>query len=288
MVTQLPSSSDLPQVFQLAGYHSYMGHQLRVRGRTIGLLSAYRKSENDFSVNAVSLMTALEQLGIVIENHRLQVQIRDAAVESERQRLRYELHDSITQSLYALTLFARVGRYALEDGDIPRLSESLLRLETGANAIHKELRLLLFQLQPFTLADLSLREAIESRFESLERKLGIKTVVDVTGEADLSEEIKFELYRISMEALNNSLKHANATSVSVVLNQSKTDHFLIISDDGVGFDLGNARAGMGLRHIAERAKSFDGLLSIDSRPEAGTMITVRVPKTTGQREFPER
>ncbi|MEZ4834611.1 MAG: histidine kinase [Caldilineaceae bacterium] len=280
-LSALPSPTDLPSVLQLPGYRHYLGCELHLHGQFVGLLSVYRASADEFSVNAVSLITVLaEQLGLVIENHRMRIQIRDAAIEKERQRLRQELHDSITQSLYGLTLFARVGRYALEDEDESQLRDSLIRVENGANAIHKEMRLLLFQLQPFTLDNLSLAQAVENRFDALERKLGIKALVDMTDDADLPDDLKFELYRITMEALNNSLKHADASKVSAVFSESNTEYILTITDNGVSFDPNNAKAGMGLRHMRERALSIDAALSINATSGNGTTVRLQIPKGT--------
>lgn len=272
--------SILPDAFNLSRFHTYLGSQLRVRGRPIGFLSAYRVEKRPFTMNEISLLVVLaEQLGVLVENHHLQQQAEQMAVVGERQRLARELHDSITQSLYSQTLFARAARYALEDDDDAKVQDSLQQLELGAMSTLKEMRLLLFQMKPLALADLSLQAAIEQRFDDVERRLNIQAVCHIPAQPEFSDEVISELYRVIMEALNNSLKHAAANEVQVALQIETDTAVLTITDDGLGFDVNQIKSGMGLKYMSERVSKIQGQINIASSPEDGTKVIIEVPVT---------
>lgn len=277
--TDLPDF--VPDALKLPAYQAYFGAQLRFRSKTVGLLSGYRSGEDSFSLSQLSLLAALaDQLGIAVENHHLQRKAREMAILGERQRLARELHDSITQLLYSQTLFARAGRYALEDGDEATARDSLMQLETDTQAALKEMRLLLFQLRPFTLEGVSLREAIEQRFDDVERRLGIKAVCQFDADYAFEDDVLAELYRAVMEALNNALKHAAAAQVTATLETTAVAIVLTIADDGAGFDTQRVRSGMGLKSMQERVAHINGRLAIDSAPGAGTRVIITLPVGT--------
>lgn len=269
----------VPDAFRLAGYQAFYASQLRARGKTVGFLSAYRSGDTAFSLSQIALLVALaDQLGIAVENHNLQRQTKEMAILGERQRLARELHDSITQSLYSQTLFARAGRYALEDGETDKVDEGLRQLESYSLATLKEMRLLLFQLRPFTLKDMSLQEAIEQRFEDVERRLGIRATCNLDSDCEFEEDTLTELYRVVMEALNNALKHANASRVTVELHGTLPDAVqLIVTDDGAGFEVEQVRAGMGLRTMRQRVEQIRGRLTINAAPGEGTQVIIDLP-----------
>jgi len=122
--------SNLPDAFQIPGDWAYAGCPLAVAGQAHGWLSCYREGSAPFNVSETTfLMAVARQLGVMVENHRLRQRIGQAAVVEERQRLARDLHDSVTQLIYSLTLFARAGMEAAADGDDPRLRHSLNRMQ---------------------------------------------------------------------------------------------------------------------------------------------------------------
>lgn len=273
----IPATTPLSAVLHLDGFHSYLGAQLRVKGQGRGLLSYYRQTGSNFSLDEISLLAALaEQLGIVIENHRLRGHIEDLAVVHERQRLARELHDSITQSLYSLNLFAHAGREAAEDGDTGRLDDSLARVENITLSALKEMRLLLYQLQPEILAEKGLAEALQIRFDSVERRLGIRVEYQMKGQMALPEQVAEALYRAALEALNNALKHAAANQMAVCLRLTPQTVRLEIADNGQGFDPAQVKGGMGLKNMRQRLEEIGGRLELSSEPEVGTRVILTI------------
>jgi signal transduction histidine kinase len=224
------------------------------------------------------LLEELRKAHETLQEHA--VQIEELAVLEERNRLARDLHDSVTQSLYSLTLFAQAARDRASAGELEQTERSLARVaDTAAQAL-KEMRLLVYELRPSSLEDVSLAEALERRLEVVEKRSGVKTglIVDAAGDLQLADNFEDELYHICQEALNNSLKHAQATSVTIRLSQSADgkDLRLEIIDNGSGFDLNAAKenGGLGLLSMAERVDNLGGTLALETSPGKGTHVTV--------------
>jgi signal transduction histidine kinase/ligand-binding sensor domain-containing protein len=212
-----------------------------------------------------------------------------AAVLAERNRLARGLHDSVTQSMYGMMLYAEAASQLLATGDshVDQATDLLRELRETANEGLAEMRLLIFELRPPILREEGLPSALQARLESVESRAGLATEFHLETEAEPADEIDLPsdmeegLYRIAWEALNNILRHARAHRVAVTLRHQRTENKLILQivDDGVGFSPAEARKGrgMGLAGMAERAAQLGALLEIESAPGAGT--TVRVTAT---------
>jgi signal transduction histidine kinase len=275
----LPDAALLPAAFEIPLFLSASHIALRARGKLQGLLSCYRLSDRPFShYQEVFLNAICEQLGMAVENHRLRLKAEEVATIQERQRLARELHDAVSQSIYSLTLFARSGRDALDAGDRAKLQDSLAQIETNSQIALKEMRLLLYQLRSLALTEGGLVQAIESRFGLVERRLGIQASIHIDESLEFDTEAEQELFRLLTEALNNVLKHAAASQVSVSM-LSENDHIaLVVSDNGSGFDPAGAFDGMGLQNIRDRVSALGGRMDISSQPELGTRLRVELPR----------
>jgi len=268
-----------PAAFEFPRFQSATHISLRARGKIQGLLSCYRLSDIPFNPYQVFFLNAIgEQLGMAVENYRLRLKAEEAATIQERQRLARELHDAVSQSLYSLTLFARSGRDAYEVGDQTKLLESLEQVETNSLAALREMRLLLYQLRSMTLEEGELVQAIEARFDLVEHRLGIQAEIHVAESLKLTGRAEQELFRLISEALNNTLKHAEASQVSVIIKSEDGRYWLVVEDNGSGFDPSLAYAGMGLQNMAQRASELGGRLEISSEPGSGTRIRVEIPQ----------
>lgn len=259
--------------------NAYIGTPIRAKGQPLGLLSVFGESILDYSLEDITLfMTIADQIGISVERARLIRQSELAAVVEERQRLARELHDSVTQLLYSQVLFAGAGLIALEQDKVDLLEQHLLRLDQGALQALKEMRLLVYELRPSDFLEVGLANALQSRLDAVEKRTGMNASLAIEGELNLDESSEMALYRIAQEALNNTLKHAGASSVSIRL-QSRPDWLCMeITDNGCGFDLdqGFQAGGLGLTSMLERAAEIGANLKVHSAPGRGTNITVTI------------
>ena len=211
----------LPSALRLPGFHTYLGAQIRIGQQIAGLLSYFRPGDEGFGVDEVALGTALaEQMGLVLETDRLRANAEAMAVMEERQRLARDLHDSVTQSLYSLSLFSRAAREAAEDDDADRLQRNLTEVERNTLHTLREMRLLLYELRPADLEQEGLVRAIELRLNAVERRANLQLDARLDELTGLSPSQEAELYHIVVEALNNVVKHAAATRVALHLTQA--------------------------------------------------------------------
>jgi signal transduction histidine kinase len=246
----------------------------------LGVLSLIGTPGSAYNEEAVSLLLSIsDQIGIAIENHRLHEQAQEAAVLSERQRLARDLHDSVTQSLYSLNLMAETGQKMLVAGSDPdKIARTLDRIGTTAHNALKEMRLLLYHLKPTALEKEGLVEALRQRLEAVEGRAAIKTTLNADHLPKLLPELEEGLYHIAQEALNNALKHACCTQTDVSIRCEEEWIDLEIHDNGKGLAVNGQEnnQGIGLASMSERARLLRGELTIDSKPDAGTRIRVRV------------
>lgn len=251
---------------------------LRSRGKKQGLMSCYRQENLPYDPYLTALLVAIgEQLGMAIENYRLRLKAREIATIEERNRLARELHDAVSQSLYSLTLFARSGRDAYDSGDRNKLLDSLEQLESNSLIALREMRLLLYQLRSLALEKGSLLEAVESRFNLVERRSGTQATIIIDRTIKFSDNVEQELFLIITEALNNALKHAGASQVSVSILPLDNHVVLTVWNNGKTFDPTSVQRGMGLQNMHERALSLGGNFSLTSQEESGTCIRIELP-----------
>ena len=282
LTTNLDEAMLLPPAFRLPGCRTYLGAQVKIGGRAEGLLSCYRLRDRGYGIDEIALVTALaEQIGLMLETQRLRRQAEEMAVLAERQRLARDLHDSVTQSLYSLTLFSRAGREAAADGDAQRLEESLASLEQNTLHALREMRLLLYELRPADLENEGLQRALELRLNTVERRAGLQIDVQMDPLGALPASCESDLYHIVVEALNNVVKHAAASRVLLLLKYvgEEPDRRLqlAIVDDGRGYDPAENTGGLGLNNMRERAARLHGEISFTSAPGAGTRVEAVLP-----------
>jgi len=205
---------------------------------------------------------------------------KELVVAEERLRLARELHDSITQSLYSLSLYAEAASEQINSGHSDIASEHLKDLRETAQAALREMRLFIYELRKPSLENEGLSSALEKRLQAVEVRSKMEVEFQVEGDEKLLSEVsQKELYSIAVEALNNILKHAQANKTKVHLVFSQEFTLLEIQDDGIGFDLEATRSrGFGITGMKERANKIDAQLQIVSSPGDGTLIRVKFPK----------
>lgn len=209
-----------------------------------------------------------------------QVEMQEAATRAaveERRRLARDLHDSVTQSLYSLSLMAEAARRHAGQGDRQATNDYVNRLGELAQHSLKEMRLLVHEMRPSLLEKEGLAEALQARLDAVERHSGIRAKLVVNIERNLPSQVQLQYYRVAEEALNNALKHAHASAVRVTIRAVADSVTMEIADNGRGFDLDTASAsgGLGLTSMRERMEHLGGSADIDTAPGQGTIIRVQ-------------
>ncbi len=255
---------------------------LRARDQVLGVLHAYLPPGHAWDEEQLRLAGGLAaQAAVAIENARLYERAREQAADEERQHLARELHDSVSQAIYAVVLTSHATKKRLRS-DPEQSAIALDSVIELAEAALAEMRALIFELRPEALAEVGLVGALNRQLDGLELRHALATERDLGDEPDLPFEAKQVLLRVAQEALHNVAKHAHAQLVNV---SSRTDggHLVIeVEDDGVGFDPSRSYPGhLGLTSMHERIGALGGKLRVRSEPGKGTAVRIELPLAGG-------
>ncbi len=211
-------------------------------------------------------------------NALLLEQERSAAAVEERSRLARDLHDSVTQTLYSVSLVAAALPRVLERSP-EEAKRSILHLRNMTLGALAEMRTLLFELRPDALKAAKLGTLLQHAADVFTGRTHVPVEMTIVGTPDLPHDTKLAFYRITQEAFNNIAKYAEATQVSVALQDASDVLTLRIADNGRGFEPQVEPAtGLGLKIMDERAEQIGARLDIDSAPGRGTMLAVQWPE----------
>lgn len=209
---------------------------------------------------------------------RLNGETKSDIVKQERQRIARELHDSVSQQLFAMTMLLSALNESSDE--LPAQTRIQLGQVTKmVNSAQAEMRALLLHLRPITLESNTLAQGIERLVVELDTKVQISFETRLE-EVYLSEDVENHLFRIVQELLSNALRHAKATLIECELIDQPQTAILRFIDDGIGFDVENASksSGYGLNNISERIGQMGGTLKIISLKDQGTSIEIAIPK----------
>jgi signal transduction histidine kinase len=208
-----------------------------------------------------------------------------SAQEAERQRIARELHDETGQALTATGLGLRgIATSVHQDPD--RAANNLNELEKMVSGALNELQRLIADLRPSHLDDLGLAATLRWWAEEVESRGSLKVNVEVIGEEkELTPPLRLALFRVTQEALTNTIKHGGATQAQVELDYQDDAVSVVIVDNGRGFDINKVMSdkvhrSWGLMGMQERASLLGGQVRVDSRPEAGTAVMITIPYQT--------
>jgi PAS domain S-box-containing protein len=225
------------------------------------------------------IQTEKERVGLLRQIVRAQ--------EDERRRIARDIHDHLGQQMTALRLNLEMLDRGCRENEETRLI--LAQTKVIAERLDADVDFLAWELRPIALDDIGLVEALNNYVREWSKHSGVKAEFHAAGveKERLSPETETNLYRITQEALNNTMKYARATQVAVMLERRGQQVSLIVEDNGIGFNLrkgvsGVRDKGMGLIGMRERTALVGGTLEIESKPKEGTTIFVRVPV-----EFPK-
>jgi two-component system, NarL family, sensor histidine kinase LiaS len=205
----------------------------------------------------------------------------EAAVVEERRRLARDLHDTVSQQLFAMHMSAAAMPKLLQREDQQAANTMLQQLIQLSQAAQKQMRGLIAQLRPLELEGRTLKEAIEKWFPDYCIQNGLQGSLDLRLEEKerLSEAIEHQFFLIIQEGMANVVKHASASRAALTLHDRGDLVTLTIADDGQGFSASNVGGGSyGLHTMRERAQKLGGELEIRSKTGEGTQVQVRIPK----------
>lgn len=237
-----------------------------------GILNVASKNTVSFSDEELDLLESVAfQLGSAIKRIHLTNEQQEIALVQERNRLARDLHDSVNQLLFSVTLTARAGVEMTADVEVKETFKEIQNLTQEALT---EMRTLIWQLRPKGLES-GLIEAIKVYAEML----GLKTSVQVTGVIQFPSRVEEALFRIVQEALNNVRKHAGVTTAELYLTVTATDILLVVKDAGDGFSVDAYRTipSIGLQSMKDRAQALGGTVDVVSKLGEGTELLIRVP-----------
>ncbi|XJS09777.1 sensor histidine kinase [Aerococcaceae bacterium WGS1372] len=202
---------------------------------------------------------------------------KEEIIENERNRIARELHDSVSQQLFAATMMISAIREVSERESLS-ISSQIVRVEEIIGNAQTEMRALLLHLRPVDLIDQSLDEGIKHLLIELDSKIPLEIHWKLSP-IRIESGIEDHLFRIVQEAISNTMRHSKAHRLEVYLTQNINSVQLKIIDDGQGFDIKTAKqkGNYGLRNMEERVKSLGGSLNIISSKDKGTSINIQIP-----------
>ncbi len=256
-------------------FHTLLAIPLITNHDVYGGIVLYYNFPCKFTENTHRLaQTFGDQAAFLIENARIFNEAKNQVAQKERLRMARDLHDSVIQALYGITLYTEASLRLLSVGDREITSSYLYEIQETARETLQEMRLLVFELRPPILEQEGIVSALQARLDAVENRSQTVTSLQIEGDINLPHQAEEAFYRIALEALNNILKHARAHTIAIKLSQKGHNVQLEITDDGVGFNLHEVRkkGGAGLLGIEERIAHIGGIVTISSVPENGTSI----------------
>ena len=254
---------------------------LIVRDQIMGVLNGFYLAGDEPDAADLPFLSAIaDQAAVAVENARLVNSAEAKAALEERHRLARELHDSVSQSLFSLTLQTRATQLLATAGKYERVGDALNDIHELANGTLAEMRALIFQLRPGALHEEGLVVALCKHAAAISARQEIAVSVIAPAERlPLAEVAESALFRFVQEALHNVVKHAAAEQATLEITADETtgDLSITITDDGSGFDPELDRPGhLGLTTMGERIRGLGGTLTITSTPH-GTTVHAHLP-----------
>ena len=235
-------------------------------------------ADPDLDASFKSLSGKLNLLTEAVQKAENQGLVREEAIiEKERKRIARDLHDTVSQELFAAhMILSGVSQQALKldrEKMQPQLQSVAAILETA----QKDLRVLLLHLRPVELEEKSLVEGIQILLKELEDKSDLKVSLK-QNVSKLPKKIEEHIFRILQELISNTLRHAQASCLDVYLYQTDVEVQLKVVDNGIGFQLGSLDdLSYGLRNIKERVEDMAGTVQLLTAPKQGLAVDIRIP-----------
>ncbi|WP_243291929.1 GAF domain-containing sensor histidine kinase [Bacillus sp. FJAT-47783] len=245
---------------------------LRAGDEKFGLLNVASPNKTHFSNEELALLESVAfQIGTAIKRIKLTENEQKLALIAERNRLAQDLHDSVNQLLFSLTLTARAAQEMTKEENV---SQMLSYVEDLSREALAEMRALIWQLRPKGLED-----GIAVALDQYGKMLDLELHMEISGVKRLPNHIEEALWRIAQEALNNCKRHSGSKEVSISIQRCVSRVEMIVSDNGHGFtyDGLSSLPSLGLTSMKERAEKLNGTFTLTTKVGNGTSIHVSIP-----------
>ncbi|WP_061598003.1 sensor histidine kinase [Streptococcus oralis] len=235
-------------------------------------------ADPDLDASFKSLSGKLNLLTEAVQKAENQSLVKEEEIiEKERKRIARDLHDTVSQELFAAhMILSGVSQQALKL-DREKMQIQLQSVAAILETAQKDLRVLLLHLRPVELEDKSLVEGIQILLKELEDKSDLKVSLK-QNVSKLPKKIEEHIFRIIQELISNTLRHAQASCLDVYLYQTDVELQLKVVDNGIGFQLGSLDdLSYGLRNIKERVEDMAGTVQLLTAPKQGLAVDIRIP-----------
>ncbi|EPV99917.1 sensor kinase [Streptococcus agalactiae FSL S3-102] len=198
-------------------------------------------------------------------------------VKQERKRIARDLHDTVSQDLFAASMVLSGIAQNVSQLDVDQVGSQLLAVEEMLQHAQNDLRILLLHLRPVELENKTLSEGFKMILKELTDKSDIEVVYHESI-LTLPKKIEDNIFRIGQEFISNTLKHSQASRLEVYLNQTENELQLKMIDNGIGFDMDSVYdLSYGLKNIEDRVEDLAGNLQLLSQPGKGVAMDIRLP-----------
>ena len=288
LLGQDPKFDPLIEALESLDWQACMYVFMTYRGTVVGDVAAYFPAGVSGPTEAeMSFLVGLaDHAAVAVANTRLLDRAQRAAALEERARLARELHDSVSQALFSMTLHARAAEKALGRSPAARTDPALAKAAGDIAALREltsaalaEMRALIFEVRPDALAEAGLATALTRQAAALTARSGVTVTVTGPGERlPVPVAAEEQAYRVALEALHNAVKHSGARQASVTIANLGDLVEVAVADNGAGFDPTAIGPGhLGLRTMRERATQVGATLDLQARPGEGTTVRLRIP-----------
>ncbi len=275
----------VPAAYCFGRARSAIASVMVVGGRRVGYLMVESRAGHLASGFAIGRLSAVAgQAAATMSTIRLSADAAGRAALQERERLAKDLHDTVIQAVSTISLLSEAARTLVDPND--PVAALIERMHDASVASQAEMRSLLLEMRTGELAKMSLRELVETAIAVFSARSRVRVVADLE-EVELDDTSSIAVYRIVQESLNNVLRHAHASLVTITLTSNPIA--VRVRDDGIGFDTNVANAGhLGVSIMSERAAAIGAVLAISSSRGAGTSVDLSLGmQRDGSRDIPE-